>query len=146
MVSAIKFSTLYATCIMCIGTILFHAIPDVLLKIFNASDTMLKVGVPALRIISLSFPAAAICIAISGAFQAVGKSIYSLVVSVIRQLVFLVPIALVLAYIGRDTGSHNLVWWAFPIAELSSIIVTAVCFRRMKRTVLSQVPDGAPHI
>ena len=146
MVSAIKFSTLYATCIMCIGTILFHAIPDVLLKIFNASDTMLKVGVPALRIISLSFPAAAICIAISGAFQAVGKSIYSLVVSVIRQLLFLVPIALVLAYIGRDTGNHNLVWWSFPLAELSSIIVTAICFRRMKRTVLSQVPDGAPHI
>ena len=98
MVETIKRSTLYASCIMVFGMALFLLIPGPLLKIFDATDTMLTVGVPALRIISLSFCMAGACIALGSSFQALGKSIYSMITSIIRQLVFLVPIAYAVSY------------------------------------------------
>ena len=94
MVETIKRSTIYASCIMVLGVVIFWAIPGPLLKIFDATDTMLQVGVPALRIISLSFCMAGACIALGSSFQALGKAVYSMTTSIIRQLVFLVPIAL----------------------------------------------------
>ena len=100
MMATIKRSTLYACCIMVFGTVLFWAIPDTLLRLFDASDVMLAAGVPALRIIALSFCMAGMCIALGSSFQALGKSMYSMVTSIVRQLVFLVPIAYVLARYG----------------------------------------------
>ena len=104
MMETIKRGTLYASCIMVAGTILFQVIPGPLLSIFDATDTMMAVGIPALRIISLSFCMAGACIALGSSFQALGKSLYSMVTSIVRQLVFLVPIAYVLARYGASVG------------------------------------------
>ena len=146
MVETIKRSTIYASCIMVLGVIIFWAIPGPLLKIFDATDTMLQVGVPALRIISLSFCMAGACIALGSSFQALGKAVYSMTTSIIRQLVFLVPIAYVLARYGHSIGNDDLVWWSYPLAEIASLLVTLVFFRRLYRTLIAPLPasGGAP--
>jgi len=140
MEETIKRTALYALCIMTFGTLLFQTIPHLLLKLFNATDTLLTVGVPALRIISLSFPFAAICIAMGGSFQATGKSVYSMIVSFVRQLIFLIPAAFVLALIGREAGNSHLVWWSYPLAEIVSLIISLIFFSRLRKKVLSALP------
>lgn len=107
---------------------------------------MLQVGVPALRIISLSFCMAGACIALGSSFQALGKAVYSMTTSIIRQLVFLVPIAYVLARYGQSIGNDDLVWWSYPLAEIASLLVTLVFFRRLYRTLIAPLPanGGAP--
>ena len=142
MVETIKRSTLYASCIMVFGMALFLLIPGPLLKIFDATDTMLTVGVPALRIISLSFCMAGACIALGSSFQALGKSIYSMITSIIRQLVFLVPIAYVLARYGASISNDDLVWWCYPIAEIASLSLTLGFFRHVYRTMIAGIPEG----
>ena len=141
MVEAIKRSAVYASAIMVVGMALFLAIPGTLLNIFDASETMLSVGIPALRTICLSFWIAGACIALSGSFQALGKSLYSMVISIVRQLVFLVPIAYLLARYGAANGNSNLVWWCFPLAELASLAVTLAFFRRLYRTLIAKIPE-----
>lgn len=142
MMATIKRSALYACCIMVFGTVLFWAIPDTLLRLFDASDVMLAAGVPALRIIALSFCMAGMCIALGSSFQALGKSMYSMVTSIVRQLVFLVPIAYVLARYGAAIGNSDLVWWCYPIAEVSSLLLTLVFFRHIYKTVIAPIPEG----
>lgn len=143
MVETIKRGTLYASCIMVFGTVLFQLIPGPLLKIFDATDTMFTVGIPALRIISLSFCMAGACIALGSSFQALGKSIYSMITSIVRQLVFLVPIAYVLARYGASVGNDDLVWWCYPIAEVFSLTLTLLFFRHVYRTMIARIPEGA---
>ena len=143
MVETVKRGTLYASCIMVFGTVLFQLIPGPLLKIFDATDTMLTVGIPALRIISLSFCMAGACIALGSSFQALGKSIYSMITSIVRQLVFLVPIAYVLARYGASIGNDDLVWWCYPIAEVFSLTLTLLFFRHVYRTMIARIPEGA---
>ena len=142
MTATIKRSTLYACCIMVFGTVLFWAIPDTLLRLFDASDVMLAAGVPALRIISLSFCMAGACIALGSSFQALGKSMYSMVTSIVRQLVFLIPIAYVLARYGASVGNSDLVWWCYPLAEIFSLTLTLVFFSRMYKTIIAPLPEG----
>lgn len=146
MLEAIKRSAIYASVIMILGMVLFLTIPGTLLKIFDASDTMLSVGIPALRIISISFSFAGACIALSGSFQALGKSMYSMINSFVRQLVFLVPIAYVLARYGHSIGSDNLVWWCYPIAEVAALILTLSFFRHIYKTLICHIPEnGVQH-
>ena len=142
MMATIKRSALYACCIMVFGTVLFWAIPDTLLRLFDASDVMLAAGVPALRIISLSFCMAGACIALGSSFQALGKSMYSMVTSIVRQLVFLIPIAYVLARYGASVGNSDLVWWCYPLAEIFSLTLTLVFFSRMYKTIIAPLPEG----
>ena len=146
MIETIKRSTVYASCVMVLGMVIFQLLPGTLLKIFKATDTMMSVGIPALRIISLSFCMAGACIALGGCFQALGKSMYSLIVSFIRQLVLLIPVAFVLAQIGHSMGNDNLVWWCYPIAEVFSLGVTLLCYRRLYRTLISKLPENGPEI
>ena len=142
MMATIKRSALYACCIMVFGTVLFWAIPDTLLRLFDASDVMLAAGVPALRIISLSFCMAGACIALGSSFQALGKSMYSMVTSIVRQLVFLIPIAYVLARYGASVGNSDLVWWCYPLAEIFSLTLTLVFFSRLYKTIIAPLPEG----
>lgn len=100
----------------------FQFMPDLLLSIFNASDAMLEIGRVALKTISLSFIFAGFSIISISACQALGKSIYSLFVSIGRQLVVLIPAA----YLLSLTDNVSLVWWAFPIAEVMSLILCTV--------------------
>lgn len=115
-----KYAAIYAVAIMLVGTILAELIPEPMLKLFDASENMMAIGIPALRIICLGFVLAGFCIVCSGVFQGLGKSIYSLYVSVTRQLVILIPVA----YLLSLTGNLNLVWLSFPIAELGSLGIT----------------------
>ena len=144
MTETIKRSAIYASCVMLVGMAIFQIFPGALLKIFKATDSMMTVAVPALRIISLSFCLAGACIALSGCFQALGKSMYSLIVSFIRQLVLLIPAAFVLAQIGQSVGNDDLVWWCYPIAEVFSLIVTLLCYHRLHRTLISKLPENGP--
>ena len=129
---ALRFAMVLAMSIMAVGTLVFELIPVQLLGLFNASDEMLRIGVPALRIICLSFVVAGACIAMGSIIQAFSQSYYSLIVSIGRQLVVLIPVAYLLSMIGDVT----LVWWAFPIAELVSLVLSVIFFRRLyARTV-----------
>lgn len=127
--STLKYGAVYAVSIMAVGLILAELIPGPMLMLFNASENMLAIGMPALRIICLSFVFAGVGIVASGVFQGLGKSIYSLYVSVARQLVVLIPVA----YLLSLTGNLNLVWLAFPIAEIASILITLWGLRKVMR-------------
>lgn len=131
----IKITILYAFIIMSIGTIVFWTIPDLLLKMFSASEEMLAMGIPALRIISVHFPVAAFCIIIGSVYQALGRAVYSLIVSIMRQLVVLLPAA----YLLSLTGYVNNVWWAFPIAEVMSLTASLFFLGRVKREVIDKI-------
>lgn len=146
MTETIKRSTIYASCIMLLGMSIFLSIPGTLLKIFDATDTLLAVGVPALRIISLSFCMAGASIALTSAFQALGKSLYSMIISIIRQLVFLVPLAYILARYGASIGNDDLVWWSYPIAEIAALTVSLLFFRHMYKTLIAKLPEHGPAI
>ncbi len=124
---ALRFAMALAVSIMTIGLLVFEIAPYWLLKLFSASDEMERIGIPALRIICLSFPVAGACIVMGSIFQAFSKSIYSLIVSVGRQLVVLIPVAYLLSKIGDVT----LVWWSFPIAEVVSLILSVIFFRKL---------------
>ena len=129
---ALKFAVVLAVSIMIVGTIVFETVPDLLLTMFNASDHMKEIGIPALRIICLHFPIAGCCIALGSVFQAFAKSTYALVVSVGRQLVVLIPAAWLLSL----TGNVNNVWWAFIIAEGASLVLSLMMFNRIKRKLI----------
>lgn len=129
MTKTMKLSITYAFIIMAIGLIIFQAMPDKLLGIFEASENMLAIGIPALRTISFSFVIAAVCIILTSSFQAVGNGHYSLIISLVRQLVVLLPVA----YAFSLTGNIDMVWWAFPIAELAALCLCIVYFTRLYR-------------
>lgn len=130
LLSALGQGCAIAAVIMTAGMLVFLLLPQRLLSIFNASQELLSIGVPALRIICTCFLFAALGIVSSTLFQAVGKGTYSLVVSLMRQLAVLVPVAWILAAV---TGQVNAVWWAFPIAETVSLAASIVFFLRLYR-------------
>ncbi len=129
----IKYGVSAAVVIMAVGTLIFHLFSNQLLMIFDASSEMIRIGVPALRIISLSFPIAGFCIGWSSVFQALGYSIYSMITSLVRQLFVLIPCAFL---IGKLTGNVTMVWWAFAVAELFSLLLTIYYYRRVNRNVI----------
>lgn len=129
-----------ALAIMLLGTLLFLLAPAWLLGIFSASDELLSIGIPALRIICTCFPFAALGIVVSTLFQSVGRGIYSLLQSLLRQLAILVPAAWLLA---RFVGQVNAVWWAFPIAECVSLAVSVVFFARLYRSEIRSLESAA---
>ena len=125
----LKIACISALSFMLLGLAVFQLIPEVMLGLFDTSADFLSLGQRALRIISLCFPFAAVCIALGASFQALGNGIYSTIVSLFRQLVVLLPAA----YLLSLTGQVNAVWWAFPIAELVSLTTTAILFVRIYR-------------
>ena len=131
LLSTVKIGCVIAVCIMGIGVAGFWLFPDRLLMIFNASDRMLQIGVPALRTISLCFLPAAFGIIFSTAFQAVGDGLKSLIISMLRQLVVLLPSAYLLSKIGLQA-----VWYAFPIAEGVSLVASIFFYSVMRRTTI----------
>ena len=128
-IGALKVAVGTALAFMIAGTLAFELIPQVLLGIFELSDTFLELGKTALRIIAIHFPVAAVCIALGASFQALGNGIYSTVTALCRQLVALLPAA----YLLSLSGNINAVWWSFPIAEVVSLIATLFFFVRIYR-------------
>ncbi len=136
-ISALKCGIVYAVGIMAVGVAIFQTIPAVLLGFFDASDEMLRIGVPALRIICLSFLPAGFGIVCGTAFQALGNAVYSMLVSIARQLVVLLPAAFLLSLSGEVTY----VWWAFPIAEVMSLTMTVIFLVRINSRVIRHIGE-----
>lgn len=135
LVKTIKLSIAYAVGIMAIGFIVFQTIPDKLFLLFDASDHMLSMGTPALRIISVHFILAGFCIIIGSVFQALGNGVYSMITSICRQLVVLLPVAFLLSRLG----DVNYVWWSFPIAELASLTITILFLININKKIISKI-------
>lgn len=123
----VKLGMIFGTCIMAVGWALFEFIPGPLLSLFDASETMLAIGIPAFRTVGWTFLLAAFSIVGGSIFQALGKSVYSLLVSLGRQIVVLVPVA----YLFSLTGNINLVWYAFLVAEVVCVALSATFLRRV---------------
>jgi putative MATE family efflux protein len=121
-IETIKLSITYASCIMIFGLILIQVFPEKILSLFNASENMLSIGVPALRIISLSYIFAGTSIVSSSIFQAFGNGLLSLLTAASRQLVVLLPVAYGLSLLG----DVNFVWWSYPIAEIASLVLSVM--------------------
>ena len=135
----IRYSIIFALSITIACMLVFQFFPEQLLMMFategESNAALLEMGVPALRIISLNFIFAGFCIVSGSVFQALGNGVLSLIVSVARQLVVLVPAAYILAYLG----GVNAVWWSFPLAECMSVICSAVFLIRCYKRIISKI-------
>ena len=133
-------SVLIAVCIMILGFAIFQIFPAFFLStLFRASENMLAIGVPALKIISISFLFAGYCIIVGSIFQALGNGVYSLIISAARQLIVILPVA----YIFATVFGLSMVWWAIPIAEIVSVILSTLLLKRIYRKVIKPLPDQA---
>ena len=131
----VRFSCVIAVSVMAFGTLLMWLMPETMLRLFDASDDMMTIGVPALEIISTSFILAGVSINLGAVFMAFGKSYFSTIVSFTRQIVVLLPAAYLLAKTGNVTN----VWFAFPIAELFSLAVTLASFIFVYKTIIAKI-------
>lgn len=135
---ALKLGCFIALGIMAIGTLIFWLFPDSLLSIFQASPTMLQIGRQALRLISLCFIPAALGILFSTLFQAIGSGVSSLVISLLRQLIVLLPAAFLLSKISLDA-----VWFAFPLAEIFSLAASILIFLHLNKKMIQPIQEPA---
>lgn len=138
LIRTLKYSIMYAVGLMAVGFLVFQVFPTPLFALFDASETMLAIGVPALRTISVSFLFAGFCIICGSLFQALGNGVYSMIVSIARQLLVLLPAA----YLLSLAGEVRYVWWAFPIAEVASLAVTILFLLRINKKVICHIGEG----
>ena len=127
MTDTIKIGCIGAALIMLFGTLIFEFFPHLLLTFFDATPEIYRIGEIALRIIAIHFPLAAICIMLGCVLQALGKGVQSMLVSFVRQLIVLLPVAWLLSL----SGNLNVVWWAFPIAEFASLMFTLFFYKKI---------------
>ncbi len=139
---AVRVVLTWALAIMAVGTLIFQIFPAQLMSVFDGGQgnevaaQMAVLGVSAMRIISVNFLFAAVGIVLSNVFQAVGKGVYSMIISILRQLAVLLPSALLLKLIFNDV---HVVWWCFPIAELVSLFISLLLYRKLRRDVLERL-------
>ncbi|MCR5652434.1 MAG: MATE family efflux transporter [Ruminococcus sp.] len=137
--SALKNGIMIAIVIMTIGLILFQTIPDKLILMFNSENTeLMKAGIPAFRLISLCFIPAAISIVLISMFQATGKGMRALVLSITRQLIFILPVAFIISQI---IGSQEWIWLAFPIAEIATLALAISLFINLTKTDFKKLDE-----
>ncbi len=122
--------------IMTLGFLCFQIFPRDIVSVFDTEGVLSAAGIKAFRTISIHFPIAAVCITIGTLFQATGRGFYSMIVSLMRQLVVLLPAAAILALVTRNLDA---VWWAFLIAECTSLAVSLICLRRLQRNELASI-------
>ena len=137
MLKTIKLSMIVAFCLTFIGFVAFEGIPQILLSMFSASEDMLTIGIPALRIIGVHYLIAWFCIVAGTIFQALGKAVFSMIVSIMRQLCALIPAAYILA----KFGGLSAVWWALPIAEVISLIFSLSFLVVVNRSIIQKIPE-----
>lgn len=131
----VRISCMYAVAIMLVGMAVMEIFPKELLSLFEASEDMIRIGVPALRIICISFIFAGFCITIGSVFQALGNGLYSMLVSIARQICVLLPVA----YLMSLTGNLDMVWLSFPIAEIMSVAMSVFFYARINKNVISKI-------
>ncbi len=139
MTRTIKLSVICAVCMMLLGLLIMQVIPDKMLLLFDATENMLAIGVPALRTLSISFLFAGFCIVISSVFQALGNGVYSMLISFVRQVIVLLPVA----YLLSLSGNIDLVWWSFPIAEVASVLCCLLFLARVNRKIFKPMDESA---
>ena len=122
---------------MLIGTAAFEFLPNQLLGFFNASPEMLHIGRNALRIIGLHFPIAAFSIILISVFQALGQGVISMIVSFVRQIIVLLPMAWLLSL----SGNVNNVWWSFPIAEIAAVTISSLFMIKLYKKNIKNLPE-----
>lgn len=137
LIKTLKYSIMYAMSLMAVGFLIFQFFPASLFTLFDASETMLAIGIPALRTISVSFLFAGFCIICGSLFQALGNGVYSMIVSIARQLFVLLPAAYLLSLAGKV----SYVWWAFPISEVMSLAVTIFFLVRINKKVIRHIGE-----
>ena len=137
---SIKLAVMYATMIMLAAVAVFQFFPEQLLNMFSASEEMIRIGIPAFRIISIHYVLAGFCIAIGSVFQAFGKGMLSMIVSICRQLLVLIPAAFLLAIIFPD--NINMFWFCFLIAEVVSATVSVICFNHIYKKIIKHILDN----
>jgi putative MATE family efflux protein len=143
LVDTLKAALLFATVIMFAGMIIFQLMPDKLMLLFNASQHMSSIGIPALRIISSCFVLAGFGIMLSNFYQALGKGIYSLVISVCRQILVILPAAYILSQLFGLEG----VWWAYPMSEGTGFAISVLlAFRIFKKEISGMEPPDDKRI
>ena len=125
----------YGIGVMSVGTLIFWLFPEQLMALFNAPPEMVSMGVVALHIISLNFPFAGYAIMRGAAFQALGKSVYSMYISLVRQLLIIIPCA----YIFAKIGGVDMVWWAFPCAEVAGVTMSIIFTKRIRKNIISKM-------
>lgn len=130
-----RLSVIYGIAMMTVGMFIFWAIPHVLLGFFAASPELMRIGTVELRIISLVFPLAGYSIMRGGVFQALGKSVYSMYVSIVRQLIVLLPAA----YFLSKLGNVDYVWFSFVFAEFFGLSMSIIYTRKIKKDIISQL-------
>ncbi len=138
-INTIKSSIKFAVGIMLIGVLVMELIPGPLIRLFDAPPELLDIGIPALRIICLSFIFAGYCIVVGSVFQALGNGIYSMIISIVRQLCVLLPVA----YLFSLSGNVDLIWWSFPIAELFSLSLGTFFLIRINKNIISHIGENA---
>lgn len=136
-VNTMKSSIKFGVGIMLVGLVIMELFPAQLIGLFNATPELLEIGVPALRIICLSFAFAGFCIVVGSVFQALGNGIYSMVVSIARQLCVLLPVAKLLSL----SGNVHLIWWSFPIAELASVALSAFFLMKIYKKIICHIGE-----
>ena len=132
---AMRIGVRYGIGVMAVGTVIFWLFPRQLMGIFSPSPAMMAMGVTALHIMSLNFPFAGFCIMRGATFQALGKSVYSMNISLVRQLGVIVPVA----YIFAKIGGVNMLWWAFPIAEVTGTAMSIMYSKRIRRKIINRM-------
>ena len=137
MIKIIRYGIYYGIGIMLVGLLIFQLFPEFLLSFFNASEEMIQIGVPALRIISICFIFAGFGVVAGTIFQAFGRGLLSLSVSILRQLVIIIPVA----YLLSLTGNLNAIWWSYPIAECFSVVLCAIYMRYIFKKYIHSIPD-----
>lgn len=138
-IKTMKSSIKYGVCIMLAGLAVMEFFPKQLIGLFNATPELLVIGVPALRTICLSFVFAGFSIVVGSVFQALGNGVYSMMVSIARQLCVLLPVAKLLSL----SGNVDWIWWAFPIAELASVMLSAFFLFRIYKDVIRHIGEKA---
>ncbi len=133
--SVIKLAAIYAVIIMLLGVAAFQIFPNQIFAMFNPTEQMIDIGVFALQIISTHFIFAGVSIVLSSTFQAFGHAWKSMVISIARQLVVLIPVA----YLLSKTGNVNMVWWAFPIAEIVTLVICIAFYIHLNNKIIKNV-------
>lgn len=134
---AMKKGTIIAVSIMLMGTILFQIAPKLLLMMFKPSEDFLAIGIPALRTMAIIFPFAGLSIVVTSLFQSVGRAYYSLIVSLIRQIIIIVPTGYILSHYFKLKG----VWWAFPLAEIGALVMVTIFYKEIDRNILKKLGE-----
>ena len=128
---AVKTALVISLCIMGTGTLLFECFPGIFLNMFKADSIMMEIGVPALRIIATSFCFSGVAIICASYFQGLGKAVYSMIISILRQLVILLPVSFVLMKIG----GMSLVWFGMPVAEVFAMTMSLIWYRSVSKKI-----------